>query len=845
MPLFYCFSHIPVVQYIGVYMWRRTISMKRKISILTILLALALLMGTCVSYADSYHAYSTTRTGQATEQVNVRADAGTGASLLGSLNKGDKKTIYGYKKASDGVNWYRIYIGSKKGYVCSKYIKITSTHSYIMYNTAKKGTVTGDSVNVRKKASASGELLGQYTKGTSITLKGYAKDSSGTKWYAVNYSGSLGFISSNYVTVGTSTSSSSTSTVTDTKYHKYTKTRTVKTKKSINVRSSAGTSGKKITTLAKGKSKTAYGYQRDAKGNKWLRVYVNGKKAYVSAAYVKTTKVHSYYKYRSAKKATVIKSAAIRAKASTSSTKKGTYKAGTAVSLKGYYDVSGVRWYAVKYNGNICFVRGDLVTTGKVSVAKYATAKTDVNVRSGAGTKYSIIGSMSKGTSYEVSGSKKDSSGNLWYKIKFGSATGYVSGSYVSISTRTETTDNSFESQIKAFPASYKPYLRKLHSAHPKWTFKPLNTGLKWSDVVNIETKVGKNLTSSSYVSYRSMEKGAYDWNSGKYVTFDSGGWYSAHSKVIKYYLDPRNFLNDNGILMFLDHRFNSGNQTSSMLNSVVKGTFLAGSFPESSYSTYKSAIFDICKGIGINPNVIASMIIQEQGTSGKSNLISGTYSGYKGYYNYLNIGAYRTSTMSAVQRGLWYAKKMGWNTRVKSIRGGSQYYYDAYVKKNQNTFYTKKFNVANGLSNVGSHQYMGAVQAAYDEAVHLKKGASGILDTSTTFLIPVYSGMPSGVCTLPKTTGNNNNFLKSLSVTNGSKTYKLSTSFNRYTKSYTVTVPSSVKTVSVNAVKSGSGATMTGAGTRSLASGTNTLKVKVKSTSGLTRTYTITVKRN
>ena len=50
-----------------------------------------------------------------------------------------------------------------------------------------------------------------------------------------------------------------------------------------------------------------------------------------------------------------------------------------------------------------------------------------LNVRSGAGTKYSRIGSLRKGKTFTVTGTAKDSSGVTWYKFKYGSMTGYVS----------------------------------------------------------------------------------------------------------------------------------------------------------------------------------------------------------------------------------------------------------------------------------------------------------------------------------------------------------------------------------------------------------------------------------
>ena len=49
-------------------------------------------------------------------------------------------------------------------------------------------------------------------------------------------------------------------------------------------------------------------------------------------------------------------------------------------------------------------------------------------VRSGAGTNYSQIGYLLKNTKVEIVGQT-----GSWYKIKFGSGTGYVSSKYIKV----------------------------------------------------------------------------------------------------------------------------------------------------------------------------------------------------------------------------------------------------------------------------------------------------------------------------------------------------------------------------------------------------------------------------
>ena len=104
---------------------------------------------------------------------------------------------------------------------------------------------------------------------------------------------------------------------------------------------------------------------------------------------------------------------------------------------------------------------------------------------------------------------------------------------------------------------------------------------------------------------------------------------------------------------------------------------------------------------------------------------------------------------------------------------------------------------------------------------------------------------MPSSACKKPTTTGNNNNLLDSIKVTAGEASVSLDKNFSRYTQKYTVTVSHDTDKVAVTAKANGSGAQVTGgADTVSLKTGTNTHYIKVKATSGLSRTYTLTIIR-
>ncbi|MDO4746560.1 MAG: SH3 domain-containing protein, partial [Bacillota bacterium] len=459
----------------------------------------------------------------------------------------------------------------------------------------------------------------------------------------------------------------------------------------------------------------------------------------------------------------------VRSGAGSNYSKIGSLKKGTTFVITAKVkDSAGKYWYKLTYGDSVGYVSSSYVTTSSSSTSSATpvtfqigttTADSGLNVRSGAGTSYKILTVLPKGSTVTVTGSAKASNGKIWYKYAYSSSqAGYICSDYLKV--KTVTSDKEFEAYLNSqgFHESYKAGLRALHAEHPEWVFKGVKVGYSWSTALSKESVVGRNLVSSSApVSHRSTASGSYNSKTKKWTKFD-GSWYSADKDVIAYYMDPRNFLNESGIYQFMTHSYDSKSQNANTVAAVIKGSFMQSKNPGGGYSSYSTLINAAGKAAGVNPNVLAAMIIQEQGWNGSS-LVSGTYKGYTGYYNFFNIGAYTTSTMNAVQRGLWYAKGSGtgatsysrpWNTPYKSIKGGAQFYYNEYVSENQDSYYSKKFNVYNGSSKVGTHQYMTYVAAAASEGSIVKRAYASNSDYPVVFEIPIYNSMPSTSCVLP-----------------------------------------------------------------------------------------------
>ena len=123
---------------------------------------------------------------------------------------------------------------------------------------------------------------------------------------------------------------------------------------------------------------------------------------------------------------------------STSYLSLGSFNKGDKVE---YLGTSG-SWVKVKYNNKTGYVYGSYVGN-YATITQYVTATT-LNVRSGAGTSYSVLGSLSKGTKVEVI-----STTNGWSKINYNGSIGYVSSQYLSSSSTDSSTSITLSSVNK------------------------------------------------------------------------------------------------------------------------------------------------------------------------------------------------------------------------------------------------------------------------------------------------------------------------------------------------------------------------------------------------------------
>ncbi len=411
-----------------------------------------------------------------------------------------------------------------------------------------------------------------------------------------------------------------------------------------------------------------------------------------------------------------------------------------------------------------------------------------------------------------------------WAQIKFNyygfTYTGYILQKYLG-NKQTYNIDMNYVQSLrnKGFPDSYAESLAKLHAVHPNWTFELSNTNVKFSDAVDGEyNPIYKNLISTTNKNQLSTDGAAY--SNGTYIQFEPG-WYAPSKDTLAYYMDPRNFLDDNSVFMFEQLSYNRNAHTKEATQKILNGTFM------SSYTDY---FMEAANTYNVSPIQLAARAIQEQGTNGSAT--SSMVSDGVTYYNYFNINASGSTTEQIVNNALSYAKSKGWNNPRAAILGGASVIANGYINRGQDTLFYQKFNV---ITESGKYynQYMANIQAPYKESYSIFKSYtnSNLVDSNFTFKIPVYSDM---INTSIATKSNNNN-LSSLSINN----YSIYPKFDSGITEYSCTIPNTINTLTVNASKADNKASISGTGNVNI-SNTNKIQVKVTAENGNVKTYNI-----
>ncbi len=303
------------------------------------------------------------------------------------------------------------------------------------------------------------------------------------------------------------------------------------------------------------------------------------------------------------------------------------------------------------------------------------------------------------------------------------------------------------------FPESYRTALCALSLAHPTWKFEALfvtelsrekGKCYDFPFVVEEEWRVaGRSLVSArkEYAAYAQTGSILYD-----------SGFYQASRDAVAYFMDPRNFLSEEGIFQFLV--LTGGDDIPvSEVEKLLDGC-AAQTAAKDVPGGLAAFLVQLGKEYDINPLQLATRLRQEQGREGNA-LLTGTAGSFlggadlhlDGYYNPFNLSASGKGEGQIYRSGAEYAKSKGWDTQEKGLRGGAERLAQEYVGKFQNTLYLQKWNVDPRSEGTGGSrnfwaQYMQNIGAAKTEGDFLAKSL-GTSSAPLHFFIPVYDNLP------------------------------------------------------------------------------------------------------
>ena len=380
--------------------------------------------------------------------LNLRKNANTNSSILRLLPNGAKVNIL-----STSNGWHKVEYNNIYGYVSATYIKTSSTSSgeTTMSSTGTIYNTNGEGVNLRKSASTSSAIVTGLQEGTKLTITAKNGD-----WYKVKVGSYTGYVYSKYVKVTTSNSNNNSNSSSGETTMSSAGTVYNTNGEGVNLRKSASTSSAIVTGLQEGAAVTI-----TAKNGDWYKVKYGSYTGYVYSKYVKvgSSAGNSNNNSNSSSGETTMSSAGtvyntngegvnLRKSASTSSAIVTGLQEGAAVTIT----AKNGDWYKVKYGSYTGYVYSKYVkvgssagnsnsSSGETTMSStgtiYNTNGEGVNLRKSASTSSAIVTGLQEGAAVTITAKNGD-----WYKVKYGSYTGYVYSKYVKVGSSAGNSNN-------------------------------------------------------------------------------------------------------------------------------------------------------------------------------------------------------------------------------------------------------------------------------------------------------------------------------------------------------------------------------------------------------------------
>lgn len=379
--------------------------------------------------------------------LHVRAGSSTSHDIISRVYNGQSLNVIGEENG-----WYKININGKTGFVSGEFVSKNGASNSNVSTTGGKNKVTADVLRVRTAPNTSSSVSGRVYEGQTLNVIGQENG-----WVKINHNGQVGYVSGEFVS-GVSANTGSSNNNTNNNNTNNNNQESVKPASgnytvnvsSLRVRTGPSTSHTTVGSVTKGQVVQVVGEVQD-----WFKINYAGQTAYVSKDYVtkggssdNATQGNNQNNNQNNNVTVqtggtyVVNATSLRVR-----TGPATYHSviggvlnGTTLNVIG----SEGSWFKVNYQGKTGyvsseftkFVKGGTTTPeqpkqpekpNQGAIGDYYINASALNVRSGEGTNYRIIGALPQGQKVQVI---SENSG--WSKINYNGQTGYIGTRYLS-----------------------------------------------------------------------------------------------------------------------------------------------------------------------------------------------------------------------------------------------------------------------------------------------------------------------------------------------------------------------------------------------------------------------------
>ncbi|TBX56314.1 peptidoglycan endopeptidase [Bacillus mycoides] len=369
--------------------------------------------------------------------LHVRAGSSTSHDVISRVYNGQSLNVIGEENG-----WFKINHNGKTGFVSGEFVSKNGASNSNVSTTGGKNKVTADVLRVRTAPNTSSSVSGRVYEGQTLNVIGEENG-----WVKINHNGQTGYVSSQFVS-GASSNTGSTSNNNNSNNEATVQPAsgnyTVNVS-SLRVRTGPSTSHPTVGSVKQGQVVQVVGEVQD-----WFKINYAGQTAYLSKDYVtkggsneNVTQGNNQEQNNNGTVQTggtyVVNATSLRVRTGPAAYHSviGGVLNGTTLNVVG----SENGWFKVNYQGKtgyvssefVKFVKGGTATPEQPkqpdqgAIGDYYINASALNVRSGEGTNYRIIGALPQGQKVQVI---SENSG--WSKINYNGQTGYIGTRFLS-----------------------------------------------------------------------------------------------------------------------------------------------------------------------------------------------------------------------------------------------------------------------------------------------------------------------------------------------------------------------------------------------------------------------------